>query len=330
MNFEKIKQLPKVELHCHLDGSIPFETLKILAEKENISDNELKKVFAPKKCHDLNEYLKGFDIILKMLQTAENLEIAIFALIEAVAKENVRYIEIRFAPLLHQQNGLSVQEIIEALTRGISKAQKKYPIYVNLLICAMRHHEPQKNLALLNELKKINNPLIAGFDFAGDEAAFDNQKIAPVVKQAITNNLQITLHSGECGCAQNVAEAIRLGAKRIGHGVAIIKDPEVIKFCQKNKTHLELCPTSNLQTNAITSWDEYPLRKFLELKINCSINTDNRTVSNTSLSREFMLLTEHCQLTLAEMKKLTQNAIDASFASQNIKSELTQIINNLP
>ena len=322
MNEKLVQFLPKAELHCHLDGSVPINTLNKLALKTKINQQQLAKVQAPAKCQNLAEYLESFDIILKMLQTTENLEIATFSVIEAAAQENVRYLELRFAPLLHLDQGLSIREVIEAVCSGINKAQKTIPIHVNLLICAMRNHSETDNLALLNQIKGLNEKKIVGFDFAGDEAKVDNQKVAPVVQKAIKNGLEVTLHSGECGCSHNVLEAIHLGAKRIGHGVAIKDDTEAMAVCRKQEILLELCPTSNIQTDAIQNWQHYPLQLFLANKIKCCINTDNRTVSNTNLTQEFLKLMQYCDLTISQMAELTLNAVQFSFASNELKMEL--------
>lgn len=324
---EKIKILPKAELHCHLDGSISLATLKKLAIKENVPIETIDKVVAPKKCYDLKEYLESFDIVLPLLQTEENLTLASYDLVEQVGKENVCYIEIRFAPLLHQQKGLSIEQIIRAVTKGIFEAQKKYDVHVNLLISAMRHHTEQDNIALINSIKEINSDLVVGFDFAGDEKIGANEEIKDVTSLAIQSGLNLTLHSGECGCVQNVIEAVQLGATRIGHGVAIKDSEEAIDYCIENDVLLELCPTSNIQTNAIEDWADYPLRLFLDKGVKCSINTDNRTVSQTTLSQEYELLLEHCQLTFSEMKQLNVNAINASFATPLLKEQLLQRLN---
>lgn len=326
-NAKLIKELPKVELHCHLDGSIPLATLEKLALKDNKDLNELKKATAPKKCLDLKEYLQSFDVILPLLQSKENLRIATHDLVEEVAKENVYYIELRFAPLLHRRNNLTVKEIIEAVTAGITDAQEKYDIHVNLLVSAMRHHDEEVNIELINTIQELEPKLVVGFDFAGDEAQIDNDVIKTPVKLMANSALNLTLHSGECGCAQNVIEAIHLGATRIGHGIAIKDSPEAIELCKSNDILLEVCPSSNIQTNAIASWDAFPLRMFLDSGLKFCINTDNRTVSQTNLSNEYTLLMEHCGLTFSEMKRLNLNAIEASFAKTSVKEAVTEKIN---
>ncbi|GBU10991.1 adenosine deaminase [Erysipelotrichaceae bacterium] len=322
LDKERIKALPKIELHCHLDGSIPIATLEKLAKKENLPLEQLQKAVAPKKCLDLKEYLESFDIILPLLQSEENLSIAAYDLIEQVSKENICYIEIRFAPLLHQQNNLSIGQIISAVLQGIYAAQKKFDVHANLLISAMRHHTEKQNFDLITGIKNLNIAAIVGFDFAGDEQQVSNQEIKQSVLLAINSGLKLTLHSGECGCAQNVIEAIHLGATRIGHGIAIKDSLPAMQYCADNNILLELCPTSNIQTNAIRNWQDYPLRLFLENGVKCCINTDNRTVSQTTLTDEYLLLAKHCSLNFSEMMQLNLNAVNGCFAKEEVKLQL--------
>lgn len=323
---QTIQSLPKVELHCHLDGSVSVTTLKKLAKKEGISSELLERVHAPKKCLNLKEYLERFDIILPLLQSEENLTIAAYDLIEQASEDNVCYIEIRFAPLLHQEKGLTVEQIIRAVRRGILKAQEQFDVHANLLISALRHHPEQENIQLINSINQLNTGEVVGFDFAGDEQEISNEKIKSCVHHATNMDLKITLHSGECGCEQNVVEAIHLGAVRIGHGVAIKDHPAIMTFCAEKGTLLELCPTSNIQTNAIERWEDYPLRRFIENHVKCCINTDNRTVSQTTLTNEYCLLVKYCQLSYSEMKTLNLDAIAGSFADEKLKNRLIEQI----
>ncbi|HCS93252.1 MAG TPA: adenosine deaminase [Bavariicoccus seileri] len=329
MQRDQIKILPKVELHCHLDGSIRLETLKRLAEKDGVPVASVEAVHAPKKCLSLQDYLDSFDAVLPLLQLEENLRLASYDLIEQVALENVSYIEIRFAPLLHQRKGLTVAQIISAVCDGITAAQEKYAVKANVLVSGMRHHSQERNNELLNEIKELHNSRVVGFDFAGNEEDHGNLKLKSCIKKGLNSGLRLTLHSGECGCSHNVLEAIELGAERIGHGVAIKDDPAIMAVCRDKGTLLELCPTSNLQTNAIDSWEDYPFRLFLAQQLKCCINTDNRTVSQTSLTDEYEKLAEHFDLTYDEMKELNLNAIEGSFADEKTKKEIiTQIINS--
>lgn len=324
MDTNTIKSLPKVELHCHLDGSVRLATLENLAEKEGISTESLKKIIAPKKCQNLKEYLESFARIIPLLQSEKNLAIAAYDLVEQAAEESVCYIEIRFAPLLHQEQGLSIPQIIQAVWSGVLEAQKKFKVHVNLIVSALRHHSEKENSQLIESIRQLNSEAVSGFDFAGDEAAISNAQIKTTIDRASQAGLKLTLHSGECGCAQNVVEAIYLGAKRIGHGVAIKDCEAIMRKCADKEVLLELCPTSNIQTNAIMDWEDYPLRTFIENQVRCCINTDNRTVSQTTLTNEYQLLMTHCGLSYSEMKTLNLNAIEGSFADNKLKEQLIE------
>lgn len=325
MQQEIVHQLPKVELHCHLDGSVPMETLKKLAAKQPFDMALLDQIVAPAKCHDLEDYLKSFDITLQLMQTYDQLEESAFATAKAVAMENVRYLELRFAPMLHTESGMTIPEVIAAVSKGTQRAMQQYDIRVNLLVCGMRQYSNEDNMAMLSQVMQTDESLVVGFDMAGPEPDRANDYIEPLTAFA-QEELQITLHSGECGCAHNVAQAIRLGAKRIGHGIAIQRDEQVQELCAATETVIELCPTSNIQTNAVESWEEYPLLDFIDKGIKCCINTDNRTVSQTTLTREYMLLAEHLGINYATMKSLNLNGVTGAFTTPEMKAELSTVI----
>ncbi|GCF93076.1 adenosine deaminase [Enterococcus florum] len=327
MDKETIRSLSKVELHCHLDGSIQLSTLRKLAEKEQFPLEKLSKAAAPKKCLHLKEYLESFAVILPLLQSEENLAIAAYDLIEQAHAEAIRYIEIRFAPKLHQEEGLSIEQVLQAVVDGVTQAQQQFPVYAQVIVSAMRHHSDEENQQLVDVIQYMNSAVISGFDFAGDEQQRSNDTIKACTDYAAAAGLNLTLHAGECGCAQNVAAAIRLGAARIGHGVAIKDSPSIMQECAQKGTLLEMCPTSNIQTNAIENWEDYPIRDFMEQQINCCINTDNRTVSQTTLTNEFDQLSKHCGLGYSDMKQLTLNAIHGAFASSQVKAQVIDQIN---
>ncbi|MFC6464387.1 adenosine deaminase [Marinilactibacillus sp. GCM10026970] len=326
MNRTQIHKLPKVELHCHLDGSVPVKLLKEMAREQGMDEKVMDKVSAPEDCENLKDYLSCFDVILSVLQTENNLSRAAYAVIEEAHKENVHYLELRFGPLLHLAKGLTSKQAITAVSNGVAKAMQNFSIQVTILICALRSDSEKENTQLFKDVYELKDAYVAGIDVAGDEAHYPNKYVQESVKAAGENNLQITMHSGECGCAHNVWTAMHLGATRIGHGVAIQNDLEVLKEVQERNVLLELCPTSNVQTRAVKSWEDYPLRLFLEQGIPVSINTDNRTVSSTTLTDEWILCVEHCQITIQEMKDITLNSIQHSFASDDLKEKLMEQI----
>ncbi|MGY3765935.1 adenosine deaminase [Vagococcus vulneris] len=327
MNINQIRELPKVELHCHLDGSVSRELLIQLAEKDSITSFDPDKISAGTSVESLKDYLDCFDMILPLLQSSENIKAAAKDVIRQAAEENVAYIEIRVAPLLHQQNGLKIDEVVKAVISGVAEAEKEYGCFANLLIIGMRHHEHAEHVRLAEYLSDNQNSTIVGFDFAGDEAAYSTEMISESIAFVTTaTGLKLTLHAGECGCYQNVIDAVKSGAKRIGHGIAIKDSEEAMTICAEEGILLEMCPTSNIQTKAIQSINEFPLRLFLEKSVPFMISTDNRTVSNTTLSDEYLLLSEAFKLTSQEMGKINRDAIMYSFADEETKKVVLEKI----
>lgn len=322
MKRDDILALPKVELHCHLDGSVPMHTLEELAEQEGIPKESMKGAIAPADSGNLKDYLATFEVILPLLQTSENLEKAAYAVVEAASREQVVYLEMRFGPLLHQRKGLSTQEVIQAAYTGMKRATEDFPIEAGLIVCALRHHSEERNTQLFKEVAELPEGMVAAIDVAGDEANFPNAHVQLAVGEAREQSLAMTIHSGECGSASNVSSAMSMGSRRIGHGVAIKDDHKVLEAVRQKGVLLELCPTSNIQTRAIPSFKDYPVRYFMEQGIDISINTDNRTVSNTTMTDELMLLVEHCGLTVSEIGQLTRTAMQHAFADEQVKEHV--------
>ncbi|MFL2119136.1 adenosine deaminase [Marinilactibacillus psychrotolerans] len=328
MNREWIHALPKVELHCHLDGSIPMQTLKELAEEAGLPENWMNHAVAPAVCADLKDYLSTFDAVLPVLQSEDNLTKAAYAVAKAAHQENVVYLEMRFGPLLHQREGLTTRQVIEAVCKGVEQAMAEFPIIVTLLACALRHHSEERNTQLFEEIHNLQIELVSGIDVAGDEGNFPNECVESAVRTGVASGMQLTMHSGETGSYENVLTAIALGATRIGHGVAIKKNPKSMAVVKEKNILLELCPTSNLQTGAITEWKDYPLRPFMDYGIPVSINTDNRTVSDTTLTNEFLICANQFGLTELEMKELNITAMQHAFASDKVKQSVIDKIDH--
>lgn len=313
-----IKNLPKVELHCHLDGSVPINTLKKFSENSKLID----QVAIKNSCKDLKEYLKSFDIILRYLQTKENLSIATYDIIKSLQEDKVEYIELRFAPLLHMDKGLSIEDVIESVSIGLDRAKKDFSTYVNLIICCMRHHEENQNLKLIKEIIKINNKYVKAFDFAGYEGKEANKKLKTLIEYIKNAGYFLTIHSGETGFIENVYDAINFNAQRIGHGLVAAKDDKLLDLSLKENIHYEFSIKSNYQTGAIKDYKEFPLEKFIDKNISFSINTDNRTVSFTNLNEELERITEIFNLDINKLIEIQKNSIISSFGEDYQKNKI--------
>lgn len=327
---KQINTFPKAELHCHLDGSIRPETLIKIAQAQHLpietDSNKLRSLMqAPDNCEHLVDYLQCFDYVRPYLQTELALEMAAYDVMEQAYEDGVVYLELRFAPSLSLDQSLTVEQTIRAVASGIAKAEKKYPIIGNILIIGMRTDAKDEITAIFKQSLATKQEKIVGLDLAGPE---DNDYLHPHAKElevfVADHSIQLTLHAGECGCVHNIYDAIDAGATRIGHGIALKEQKSFLPLLLEKNVCIEGCPTSNVQTKAISSYADYPLREWLARQLAFCINTDNRTVSNTTLTNEYYQLAKHCQLTAEELRHLNLHAMTAAFASDTCKMQLQQ------
>lgn len=317
----------RVELHCHLDGSLNVDFVDEMLRRQGIvmKREELEeKLKVRPDCTSLTEYLEKFDLPLMCLQTKEGLERAAYELVRDVASDNVAYIEVRFAPMLSINQGLSCEEVIASVVRGLKRGEREYGVYASAIVCAMRHHSLEQNLEMLQAMRKFVGNGVCALDLAGDESAFPTSLFRKLFMKANEWEIPFTIHSGECGSVDNVREAIELGAKRLGHGIALEKSPELRRMCKEKGIGIEMCPTSNLQTKAVDSLEHYPLKQFLEEGLLVSVHTDNRTVSGTTMEQEEDILRYKLHLSEEEMIQCTKNAIQTAFTCDKIKQQLME------
>lgn len=291
MHTEELKNFPKVELHCHLDGSLGEEALKRIAREEGIkAEPLLDRMRVGKGGTDLANYLSCFESAMPFLQSKQNLRIAACEMVRQAAEENVIYMEVRFAPVYHGREGLTQEEAVKAVLQGLETAERDFGVKSRLLLCMMRGKPEAQNEETLSCAIKMREYGVAGVDLAGNEAAYPPQLYKSLFQKAGESHIPFTIHAGECGSAENVRMSIEMGAARIGHGVAIADDEETKAMCKKKGIALEMCPVSNLQTGAVKELSRYPWARFCAEKVPVTINTDNRTVSDTTLVREWQTL----------------------------------------
>lgn len=330
MNYEKYAL---IDLHLHLDGSLSPEIIIEIAKEEKLKlpsyePNELRKYLeVPENCQSLNEYLTRFDIPNLVLQTKNGLRKCLLDLLKREANDGLKYVEIRMAPQLSTAKGLSQEEVVQELIKAKEEAQKLYGIKSNLILCLMRGNN--NNVANLETVKIASKYLhrgVVALDLAGAEALFPNEMFADMF--LLANNLEIpfTLHAGEAAGADSVRSAISYGAKRIGHGINSIHDEQLMKYLADEKIPLEICPKSNLDTKTIKSFDELPIKEFLNRGIMVTINTDDMTVSNTNLKNEYKILAK-IGLTDKQMRQIAINSINAAFINEAEKKELLMFLN---
>ncbi|MGO4544044.1 adenosine deaminase [Paenibacillus sp. 2TAB23] len=324
-----LSQLPKVDLHVHLDGSVKPDTLLQLAKEQGnplmfTSDAEwLSNMQVSEDCQSLKEYLSKFSFVLPYLQTATAIERIAFEVVEQAAKQRVKYIEVRFAPQLHRQKGLSIYEVIEFVLKGLRRGEQAFGTTARAIIICMRNHPYEMNKDVVQEAGRFHNKGVVAVDLAGDEASFPAELFLQLFADARQLGLPVTIHAGEAAGAENVKVAVTgLGALRIGHGVRMLEDPSVVALVKERQIPLEMCPLSNMQTKAVTGWAAYPLRQYLEQGIVVTVNTDNMTVSDTTLQKEYERLITNCGLTIDDIGTIIMNGFKAAFLEEREKARL--------
>ena len=224
--------------------------------------------------------------------------------------------------MLSVNEALDCKKVIESVIDGLKEAERKYGVYASAIVCAMRHHSEEQNLEMLRVAREFLGHGVCALDLAGDESRFPTRLFREMFGEARRLDMPFTIHSGECGSVDNVREAIELGAKRMGHGIALQKSSELQMVCRNKRIGIEMCPTSNLQTRAVEDLSFYPLEAFVKKDIPVSINTDNRTVSGTTITQEIKLVMEQLHQPEEVILQCTKNAIETAFADDAIKHEL--------
>lgn len=327
------KLLPKVELHCHLDGSLRPETIIDIAKKENIeipsyNINDIKKlIIAPLECKSLEEYITRFQIPIMVMQSKESLSRVAFELFEDAAEENIKYLEVRFAPLQHVNKGLTTNEVIESVLEGIKAGEELYDIKGNIILSFLKNVPEETIFEVIEEAAQFLNQGVVAVDLAGAEDEGFSLRFIEAAKKAVALGYKLTIHAGENGIGKNVLEAIELlGAERIGHGIYIKNCPTAYEIVKSKGITLEVCPTSNIQTKAVKSLKEHPFYEFLKDGIKVTMNTDNRTVSNTTLTRELQEIDKEFHLTFEDYKNIYLNSVEAAFIDEETKKALRALI----
>ena len=319
-----------IDLHLHLDGSLSMETIKHLAKTQNIaipSDVELKKMLSvPKDCADLNEYLDKFRFPLSLLQTKEAITYATYALCEELANQGLMYAEIRFAPQLHTNNGLSQTEVVRAVIKGAMKSK----LHTNIILCCMRGNNNRKeNVETVIVAKKFLGKGVCALDLAGAEGLYKTKTFDYMFRCATCSDIPMTVHCGEADGPDSIKSAVKWNPRRLGHGVRVLEDKYLMEYLAKRNIYFELCPTSNLNTKVYDSYCEYPVKKMLRNGLKVTINTDNRTVSDTSIIDEFNHIIAGNNLDANDVAVLLKNSVNASFARKSHKKAMHKKINRM-
>lgn len=323
-----LRRIPKAELHCHLDGSVRPSTLLELGLEYGVpmpeaSADALAHHMYVRDARHLEDYLTRFDVTLGVMQSARALERISFELGEDAAADGVRYIEVRYAPVLNQQWGLSLDEAVEASLRGLARAQAAHGIVGRIIICGLRHLSPDISLELARLAVAFQGKGVVGFDLAGGEAGHPASAHRAAFLHAREHGMFCTCHAGEGAGPESVADAVHAcGAQRIGHGTRLIEDPRLTDELAKNGIVIEACLTSNVQTHAVKDYASHPLRAYFERGLCVTLNTDNRLMSGTTLTAEYAHAAKDLHFSVDELCTLARNGFESAFLPADERAAL--------
>jgi len=334
-----LKALPKVLLHEHLDGVLRPKTIVELARKENYTQlpsedpDELARWFHQGANQgNLSKYLEGFAHTIAVMQTEEALERVAYEQAEDLSRDGVVYFETRFAPIFHTRNGLTHQQVISAVLKGLEQGRRTFGIASGLIICAMRNMDVSLETAEI--AVDFRERGVVGFDLAGEEGGFPPKKHVDAFHYIQRENFNITIHAGEGFGKESIWQAIQYcGAHRIGHGTRLIDDiavedgravklGDLAQYVLDKRIPLEICLISNVHTGAAPSLAEHPFKIFYREKFRVTLNTDNRLMSDTSMSKEFAAAADAFGLSLDDFEKLTINAMKSAFLPYDQRCDL--------
>jgi len=326
---ELLHALPKTDLHVHLDGSLRLETVLELSRRFDTGydfqtlDDVRAVCIVPDDCESLVDYLRVFDITLKMMQEEAELTRIAYELAEDAHFENVRYMEVRYSPLLHTNKGLDYDRIVAAVQKGLDRARRQYGIITGQIICGIRHISTDSSLELADLAIRWKGRGVVAFDLAGAEKDFPAKDHIEAFQRVLNNNINITIHAGEAFGAPSIHQALHYcRAHRIGHGTHLIEDTDLMNWVNDHRIPVEVCLASNLQTKAVPNYQSHPIRKFMDAGMRVTLNTDNRLVSGTTVTNEFELAVRHYDLDLEDVLSLIMNGFKSAFLPLKEKSLL--------
>ena len=318
-----IAELPKIELHLHLDNSISYEGLRRL--KPSVTEEEYRRTYvAPMPCVNLNQFLSCAPRHLELFQSTEALQILVDDVFRQLHRDGVVYAELRFAPLLHTARGLSAESVVATVAAETNRLITMTGIHARLILCTLRHFTAKDSARTARLVEQFRGEGVAAFDIAGDEAGFPVQPHVDAFAYAYERGIATTAHAGEGRGSESVWETLALlRPRRIGHGVRSAEDPKLVQHLRDTRVHLEMCPSSNIQiVESIPAWSQHPIGRLYEAGVSLSVNTDTRTLTPTTLANEYALLQEHFHWAKADFLATNLAALDSAFIGQDLKNAL--------
>jgi len=324
--LEFFQKLPKTDLHVHLDGSLRLETIVDLAKRHRVElpstdPAELRSIMnLGQNCGSLVEYLKAFDVTLRVMQNEDALFRVAYELAEDAARENVRYMEVRYAPMLHTRLGLRITNVVEAVLAGLRSAHDTLGIESNVIVCGIRNISPQSSLEMAELAVAYKGRGVVGFDLAGAEYDHPAKHHKAAFQLVRDNNINCTIHAGEAYGPESIAQALHVcGAHRIGHGCRLREDGDLLHYINDHRIPLEVCPSSNVQTGAVRDLASHPMKLYEALGLRVTVNTDNRLVTDTTVSHELWHCHTKMGMTLKDIKSIVVAGFKSAFLPFHVK-----------
>jgi adenosine deaminase len=330
-----LHSLPKVDLHRHLEGSLRLATLTDIAREHGVDlpaydiDDLRPYVQITNDPPDFHRFLEKFQLLRRFYKTPEAVARVAYEAVADAAEDNVKYLELRFNPAaLARAQGFSFQEVADWVIGAVQRAERDYPIRVRLIATVVRHEDIEIARRTIEVAIARRGDGIVGIDLAGDEVNFDARPFIPLFRTAREAGLMITVHAGEAAGAANVRQAVvDMGAKRIGHGVRSIENSEVVKLLREQNITLEICLTSNLQTGVMRDFSHHPLRDLFMLGVPVTLNTDDPSISDTTLTDEYLVAVMAAGMRMSHLRIMTCNALRAAFVPEPERQALeTQVM----
>ena len=336
---EVIRRMPKPELHVHLDGSLRPATLVELAAEQGVKlpttdVAALTRYLHVSDARNLMDYLKRFEVTLSVLQTPEALERVTYELVEDGAADGVRYMEIRFSPILCTKRGMPLTEAVEAPLRGMRRAETDFGMRTGLIICGIRNMSPSTSMDLANLTVAFKDRGVVAFDLAGAEYNYPAKKHREAFYAVVNANVAATIHAGEAYGPESIAQALHYcHADRIGHGTRLFEDQDLERYVNDRRVPLEVCVTCNVQTHAVPSLEEHPVRRYFDKGIVVCLNTDNRLMSATTVTDEYHLAHTRLGFSREEIERMLLYGFESAFLPyedrtrmvENAKAELAAL-----
>lgn len=321
---ERVKALPKIELHRHLEGSLRLKTLVYIAQEFGIDlpaeSPEPEHMRSLVQITDQDKpssaaYLSKFMVLRSFYQSPEIIDRLVYEVVADAAAENTVYFELRFTPMaLAKTKSFALADVTDWVIRAVDRAKRDFPIDVRLIMSMNRHESVDLGREVVElAIDRIGRGVV-GVDLAGAESDHPGENFAPVFKRAREAGLSVTIHAGEWSGPASIRLAVeKLGAMRLGHGVRIVEDSKVVQMVRERQIACEVCPTSNVQSGVVRTYEQHPLRDMYQVGLLTTINTDNTSVSGITLTEEYLQVMRYLKLTLDDIKQHVLNAARASF-----------------